>query len=153
MPDAYLWLKLLHVAAAIVAVGANVTYASWMTMAGRDRARLVWSIAGIRRLDRYVANPAYAVLLLTGIGLVLVGGLSFATFWIAAAILLYAITAVVGIVFYAPAIRRQLAAAEADPTSAEYAAAARRSNTLGVMTIVIVGAIVALMVLKPGSPI
>jgi uncharacterized membrane protein len=150
MPDAYLWLKLLHVAAAIVAVGANVTYGVWIALAGRDRERLLWSIAGIRRLDRYVANPAYALLLLTGIAMVLSGGLSFTTFWIAAAILLYAVTAVVGIALYAPAVRQQLAAAEADPTSAAYAAAARRSNLLGTTTIVIVGVIVALMVLKPG---
>ena len=51
---------------------------------------------------------------------------------------------------YAPALRVQLVAAEEDPTSQDYAAAARRSNTLGIFTVVIVSVIVGLMVLKPG---
>ena len=68
-----LLLKLVHVLSAIVAVGANVTYPFWLRLAGRDRDRLVWTINGIRRLDRTVANPAYGVLLLTGVLMVLGG--------------------------------------------------------------------------------
>jgi len=100
-----LLLKLVHVLAAIVAVGANVTYAFWLRLAGRDRDRLVWTIDGVRRLDRTIANPAYGVLLVTGV-LMVVGGLySFETGWIAAAIVLYVVTAIVGVALYGPAIR------------------------------------------------
>jgi hypothetical protein len=70
-------LKLVHVFAAIVAVGANVTYAFWLALAGQDRAKLVFAINGIRRLDSRVANPAYVVLALTGVPLVIVGRWSF----------------------------------------------------------------------------
>ena len=144
-----LLLKLVHVLAAIVAVGANVTYAFWLRLAGRDRDRLVWTIDGVRRLDRTVANPAYGVLLVTGV-LMVVGGLySFETGWIAAAIVLYVVTAIVGVALYGPAIRRQLAEAERDPSSADYAAAERRSNLLGAVTFLIVAVIVVLMVTKP----
>jgi len=147
--DTTLLLKLVHVLAAIVAVGSNVTYSFWLARAGRDRDRLVWTLNGIRRLDRLVANPAYVVLLITGVLMIASGWFTFQTSWIVAALVLYVAAVVVGIALYAPAIRRQLAEAERDPSTAAYAAAARRSNLLGILTLVIVVAIVALMVLKP----
>jgi uncharacterized membrane protein len=78
------------------------------------------------------------------------GGLfSFRSSWLELALALYILVAIVGIVVYAPTLRRQIALAEADPSSAEYAAVARRSNILGIATIAIVVVIVALMVFKP----
>lgn len=145
----FLLLKVVHVLAAIVAVGANVTYAFWLSRAGRDRERLIWSIEGVRRLDRRFANPGYIVLLITGISMVITGGYRFSQGWISAAIALYVLTAILGIAAFAPAIRRQLAEAEADPASEAYAAAARRVNLLGGLTTAIVAAIVFLMVTKP----
>jgi len=147
--DSVLLLKLAHVIAAIVAVGSNVTYSFWLIRAGRDRDRLVWTLNGIRSLDRRIANPAYIVLLVTGVLMVLGGHFSFETSWIAASLVLYVGVAVIGIVLYAPAIRRQLAEAERDPTSPAYAKAARRSNLLGVVTLIVVLVIVSFMVLKP----
>lgn len=142
-------LKLAHVLAAIVAVGANVTYSFWIARAGRDSDRLVWTLQGIRRLDRLIANPAYVVLLITGVLMIMGGHFSFRTSWIEASLALYVAAVVIGILLYAPSIRRQIAEAERDPTSSAYAAAARRSNLLGIATTVIVVVIVALMVLKP----
>ena len=55
-------LKLIHVLAAITAVGANLTYTYWLRYAGQDRDRLLWTISGIRRLDNFIATPAYVVL-------------------------------------------------------------------------------------------
>jgi uncharacterized membrane protein len=147
--DTFLWLKLVHVIAAIVAVGSNITYSFWLARAGRDRDRLVWTLNGIRRLDRLIANPGYVVLLVTGVLMVMGGAFSFQTSWIVAALILYVAAVVVGIALYAPTIRRQLAEAERDPESAAYAAAARRGNLLGILTMAIVLLIVALMVLKP----
>ncbi|MGH2483388.1 MAG: hypothetical protein ACRDE9_02895 [Candidatus Limnocylindria bacterium] len=43
-------------------------------------------IQTIRLLDSRIANPAYVVVLLTGIGMVLTGAYSFTTGWILAAI-------------------------------------------------------------------
>ena len=142
-------LKLVHVLAAITAVGSNLTYAFWLRQAGRDRTRLVWTIETIHRLEMRVANPAYAVLFVTGVLMVAGGVYSFETGWIATAIVLYVAVAILGITLYAPAIRRQLAAAETDPTSAAYEAAERRSTLLGVVTVAIVLVIVFLMVVKP----
>ena len=94
----FLLLKLVHVASAIVAIGANVTYAIWMSRAHRDLDHLVFAIETIRFLDRRLALPAYAVVLLTGIAMVARGAYSFTTGWIAAAIALYVLAVVAAIV-------------------------------------------------------
>jgi uncharacterized membrane protein len=144
-----LLLKVVHILAAIVAVGSNVTYAFWLARAGRDRERLVFTIEGIRRLDSRIANPAYIVVLLSGLGMVALGAFSFTTGWIVAAIVLYVVLVVVGIAFFSPAIKRQLDEAQRDPLSPAYAAAASRSNLFGIGTLVVVIVIVVLMVTKP----
>ncbi|MGH2511779.1 MAG: DUF2269 family protein [Candidatus Limnocylindrales bacterium] len=145
----FVFLKVIHVLAAIVAVGANVSYAFWLRTASHDRDRLTWAIQGVRRLDRRVANPGYVVLLVTGVLMVSTGAYSFADRWLQLAIVLYALAAVVGISAFAPAIRRQLAEAERDPLSPAYAAAARRATGLGLFTTGLVVVIVILMVAKP----
>jgi uncharacterized membrane protein len=142
-------LKLIHVLAAITAVGANLTYTYWMRYAGQDRDRLVWTMKGIRRLDNFIATPAYVVLLITGVLMVIGGVFSFQTGWIIAALALYVVVVVIGIALYAPGLKRQIAEAEVDPTSPAYAAAARRTNLFGLITTAIVLVIVVLMVTKP----
>lgn len=146
----FLLLKLVHVAAAIVAVGANVTYAIWMSRAHRDRRHLVFAIETIRFLDRRLALPAYVLVLITGIAMVARGAYSFTTGWIVAAIALYVVAVVVGIVAFGPTVRRQLAEAKRDPMSVAYQELARRNRQLTLVTLVVVGAIVVLMVTKPG---
>jgi uncharacterized membrane protein len=142
-------LKVVHVLSAMVAVGANVTYGFWLRLAGHDRDRLTFAIRTVHWLDGHVANPAYGLLLITGVLMVASGLYSFQTGWIAASIALYLLTALIGITVYAPAVRRQLAEAEADPGSPAYAAAAARSSALGLITTGIVLVIVVLMVAKP----
>jgi uncharacterized membrane protein len=146
----YLLLKLVHIGAAMVAVGANFSYSFWLRLAGNDRDRIVHTLESIHRLDMWLANPAYVIVLLAGIGMVVVGPWPITTPWILAAIVLYVLVALIGITLYAPAVRRQRAAALADPTSDDYRRAARRSNALGLSAVAIVAAIVTLMVLKPG---
>jgi uncharacterized membrane protein len=145
----YLALKLLHILAAMVAVGTNFSYAFWLRLAGNDRERIAHTLQSIHRLDMWLANPAYVIVLLAGIGMVVVGPYPISTPWILVAIALYVLVALIGITLYAPAVRRQRAAALADPDSANYRAAARRSNILGVIAVAIVFAIVTLMVVKP----
>lgn len=142
-------LKFLHVAPVIIAVGANVTYAFWLRAAGRDRDRLIYTIGTIRRLDRRVANPAYVLILLTGIAMVLGGAYSFETGWIALSLVLYVAVAIFGIAVFAPAMRRQLAEAERDPSSDAYSAAAARSLQFAGLAVAITFVIVFLMVTKP----
>lgn len=145
----FLLLKLTHVASAIIAVGANVTYAVWMSRAHRDRAHLVFVIETIRALDRRVALPAYVVVVVTGVIMVARGAYSFTTGWIVAAIALYLVAMVVGIVAFGPTVRRQLEEAKRDPGSREYAELARRNDRLTIVTLAVVAVIVVLMVTKP----
>jgi uncharacterized membrane protein len=142
-------LLVVHILAAITALGANLTYAVWFRAAGTDQARLIFAIQTVRLLESRFANPAYIVVLLTGIGMVLTGAFSFTTGWILAAIGLYVAVAVIGITVFAPAMRRQLAEAERDPASDAYRRAAGRTTALGLLTIALVVVIVVLMVTKP----
>ncbi len=145
----YLVFLVIHVLAVISAVGANATYQFWYSRAGRDRDKLVWVIESVRLLDRRIANPSYIVVLVAGVAMVLTGPFSFEATWIAASIVLYIVVAAIGALLYAPAMRRMQALAEADPTSAEYDAAARRSRMLGGLAMLLVLVIVVLMVVKP----
>ena len=99
----FLALKVVHILSAITAVGSNVTSVFWLDRAGSDRDRLVWALEGVRWLDTRIANPAYGVVLVSGVAMVLTGGYQFGQGWIATAIVLYVLTAVFGIVAFAPA--------------------------------------------------
>lgn len=148
--NAYPWIKLVHVLAAIVAVGTNVTYFWWLRRVRREPAHDAFVLDGLRTLDARLANPAYVVPL-TGIAMVLVGDLGFSTGWIAAAIVLYIVMGAFAGIVFSPALRRQLEmAVSGDSGSPGYAAAARRTMTTGTITMVMIVAIVILMVVKPG---
>ena len=69
--DTYLWLKFIHVVAAIVAVGTNVTYFVWLSRLKRASGADTAILLGIKALDSRLANPAYVVLPVTGILMVI----------------------------------------------------------------------------------
>lgn len=147
--DWYPYALFAHVGAAIVGVGANLTYLLWLRLAGRDRTRLTFAISGIRYLDRRLGMPSYAVLFVSGMALGLSGRWSFRGLWLMVGITLFIGLTYVGIVVLAPAIRRLLAAAEADPRGDAYAREARFARLLFLISAGLMVAIVALMVFKP----
>lgn len=151
MITGYEILKFVHVLMAIVAVGFNASYAVWLRRAARAPEHQSYTLRGIRMLDDRFANPAYGVLLLTGLTMVLTTpGLHLTTFWVLVALILYAITVVVGAAIYTPTLRRQIEALEAEgPHSARYRSLATRSSIAGIALSVIVTGIVFLMVTKP----
>ncbi len=146
----YLILKYIHALLAIVAVGANATYGIWMARGAREPQHLGHVLTGIRFLDNRIANPAYGLLLVTGLAMVYVGKLSWRTSWIDAAVILYVVAVLVGIRGYSPALRRQIAAVESGgPQSESYRRAEASSRTLGLLFTVLVLVIIFLMVTKP----
>jgi len=146
----YLWLKLLHILAAVIAVGSNITYFYWLSRIRRGGAASSDIITGIKAIDARVANPAYVVLPITGVVMVLDADLGFTTFWIAAAIILYIVMGVVAGILFSPSLRRQVALAEAGDTDSEaYSVAAKRTIVGGIATMVPIAVILYLMVLKP----
>ena len=146
----YLFLKYIHVLLAIVAVGANATYGVWMAMGAREPQHLRVVLQGIRYLDRRVANPAYAFLVVTGLAMVAVGDVRLTTPWMMAALVVYLVAAALGVRGFAPALRRQIQAVESPgPQSEDYRRAATSARSLGLVFMVLVLVIVFLMVTKP----
>jgi uncharacterized membrane protein len=144
-------VKFVHVLLAIIAVGFNATYGVWLTRVAREPVPTQsFVLRGIKRLDDWFANPAYVLLAVTGVTMVLLGELRFTTFWIAGGIVLWAIAVALGFFVYTPMVRNQIHSLEtAGPESADYKRYAANARFLGIALAVIVVAIVFLMVTKP----
>src|SRR5260370_24016002 len=146
----YLLLKFSHIAAAITAVGANITYGVWNARSQSELAHLGFALKGIKFIDDRIANPAYGVLFLTGALLLIVGHWSLATLWIIAALVLFAALAVLAFRFYSPLLRNQIRLVDAgDTTSAEFERLSRRSAMLGPILGFLAILILVMMVFKP----
>jgi uncharacterized membrane protein len=147
---AFLIVKYIHILSAIVAVGLNISYAIWILRAQREPAHTAFALKGIKFLDDRIANPAYGVLLLSGLLMVVLLPIPITTLWILVALVLYAVLVVVAITQYTPTLRNQIKLAEAgDTTSAEFSRLAKRGQLLGQTLALIVLVILAMMVFKP----
>ncbi len=145
----YLVLKFIHIAAAITAVGANVTYGVWNARAAREPAHTGFMLKGIQFLDNRIANPAYGVLFLTGLIMVFAGHWGFAL-WVIVAIVLFIAVAAIGGGVFTPPLRNQTKLADAgDTSSAEFTRLANRSAMIGPLLGLIVIVILVMMVFKP----
>ena len=148
--NAYAILKFLHVLLAIMAVGANVTYGVWLSRAARDPRHLPFALRGVKRLDDRLANPAYALLLVTGVAMIYAGRLRWATPWLLTGLVLYGGLLVLGLAGYTPLLRRQIVALEAEgPDSPAYRRLSGRGTLPGAVIAVVVLLIIFLMVAKP----
>jgi len=146
----FLIVKYIHILSAIVAVGLNISYAVWIIRARRNPANMTFALKGIKFLDDRIANPAYGVLLLTGLLMVVLGNISFTALWIDIALVLYVVLVVLAIGFYTPSLRDQIRLAESgDTTSAQFLRLAQRGQIVGQVLGVIVLVILAMMVFKP----
>ena len=146
----YLAIKYIHILAAIIAVGANITYGVWNVRAGRDPSHTSFALKGVKFLDDRIANPAYGVVLLTGL-LMAIFGVGLLHLWVIVALVLFAALVVVGVGFYTPLLRNQIKLADAgDTTSPAFEMLGRRAAIAGPATLVIVLLILAMMVFKPG---
>lgn len=147
---AFLIVKYIHILSAIVAVGLNISYAVWILRAQREPDHTIFALKGIKFLDDRIANPAYGVLLLTGLLMVFLLPYPILTLWIDASLVLYAVLVLVAFTQYTPTLRNQIKLAEAgDITSAEFVRLARRGQVLGQALAFIVLLILVMMVFKP----
>jgi uncharacterized membrane protein len=99
-------------------------------------------------LDDRFANPAYALLLVTGLVMVWVGDLELTQFWLAGGLTLYVVAVVLGLFVYTPTLRRQIQALQTGD-AAELQRLSVRGTAIGVALAVDVVVIVFLMVTKP----
>jgi uncharacterized membrane protein len=143
-------VKWIHVLLAIIAVGFNASYGIWLARAARAPEHESHVLRGIKILDDRFANPAYVLLLVTGLIMVAISPLEIMTLWILLALGLYAVLVVVGAAVYTPTLRRQIQVLEVEGAgSATYRGLAARGRVVGIVLAVIVVGIVFLMVTKP----
>jgi uncharacterized membrane protein len=146
----YNLLKYVHVVLAIIAVGTNVTYAVWLSRARREPGHLEFALKGIKLLDDRLANPAYGLLFVTGLGLLFIGRLRWTTPWVLTAIVFYLIVIGLGARGFTPLLRRQIETlGVGGPQSPEYQVVASKSLRIGILLIIVVLVIAFLMVTKP----
>jgi uncharacterized membrane protein len=146
----YSFLKFLHVLMAVVAVGFNASYGIWLARAAKEPEHAAHVLRGIKILDDRFANPAYALLLVLGLAMVWESGIPLSTFWIAASLVLYVVLVAIAVAGYTPALRQQVALAEAGRIDTDvYRKVAKRSGVIGGILAVTVVVIIFLMVVKP----
>lgn len=143
--------KFIHVLLAIIAVGFNASYGFWIARSAKaPQATQSHVLRTIKFLDDRVANPAYGLLLITGLFMVFNAGIPFSRLWIAGGVGLWVVLIFVGLGFYTPTLRDQIRVLESEgPGSEEYQRLSGRGRSLGLLLGVIVVAIVFLMVVKP----
>ena len=146
----FLIIKWIHVLSAITAVGANATYGIWIIRARREPTVLPFVLHSIKVIDDRVANPLYALLLLTGLTMAFMIPIPLNTPWLMTALILYAIATILGMAVFVPVFRRQIQFLESDGVkSRRFQAAAKQSTVLGLIVALVVLIIVFLMVVKP----
>ena len=146
----YLLLKYIHILAAIVAVGSNITYGVWSVRAQRDAAHIGFTLKGIKFLDDRIANPAYGLVLVTGLVMVFAGPWSITSLWIIVALVLFVAVAAIGFGYFTPLVRNQIRLVDAgDTSSPEFERLSRRNALIGPILGVMVLVIIAMMVFKP----
>jgi hypothetical protein len=148
----YQGLVFIHVLCAVIAVGANCTYPVWLARGKMQRDQLLFVLRGIKLIDGRIANPAYGLLLLTGIAQVLISGRTFHQTWLEWAILLWVVLAAIAYGMYSPGLRKQIKMLETGtPDNPAYVALDKRQNVVGGVLFLIVLVILALMVFRPGG--
>ncbi|HEX2714807.1 MAG TPA: DUF2269 family protein [Candidatus Acidoferrales bacterium] len=148
--NGYLLLKWIHVLMAITALGTNITYGLWLSRAAREPNHLAFALKGIKLLDDRIANPAYGLLLLTGLAMAGVGRIPLTTPWLQLGMTLYVLVVVIAATGYSPTLRRQIQSLDAGgPNAPEYQRLAARATLLGIVLVVLVVIIVFIMVTKP----
>jgi len=144
------FIKFVHVLLAIVAVGFNASYGIWLARsANASQATQSHVLRTIKFLDDRLANPAYGLLLLTGLLMIFTAGIPI-RLWIALAIGLWLVLLFVGLGVYTPTLRDQIRVLESEgPGSEEYRRLSARGRVVGIVLGIIVVVIVFLMVTKP----
>lgn len=130
-------------------MGANLTYAVWTSRAQREEAHLGFALRGIKFVDDRVANPAYGVLLVTGLVMAFTHYTITMT-WIIAGLVIFVVVAGLATAVCSPSLSRQIRALDAGGTaSPDYQSARSTAAAVGMFMMVLLLAVVVIMVFKP----
>ena len=149
----YPTLVLIHVLAACLAIGSTATYGAWSLMGAKAGENYEgFALRGVAWVDKYIANPSFAVLLLSGGALVHLGGMAWGQAWLWQSAAGMAVTETLAYAVFQPLLRRQLAAFERGGSAdAEYQRLSVKAMRLGWIFTAINGYILILMVYKPAG--
>lgn len=144
-------VKFIHILLAIIAFGFNATYALWIIRAEKHPEHLDFALRGVKILDDYFANPAYLLLLVSGLTMVFLAGYNLLiTFWLITALVLWLVVIVLGYAVYTPTLSQQIRVlATSGAESAEFHRLSNRETGVGITLAVLVLLILVMMVFKP----
>jgi uncharacterized membrane protein len=151
--DRYELLKFVHVGAAIVWVGgaAITQFFALRTIASGDPLRLVAFTRDAEWVGNRVMLPSALVVILLGFVLVWDGPWELSTTWIWLALLLFALSFLLGLLVLTPEAKRIGDRIETEgPESPAVQQRIKRILNIGRVDLVLLFAIVFLMVVKPG---
>jgi uncharacterized membrane protein len=157
MPNMYLSLKLLHIAAVVAFLGNITTGLFWHRVAAQsgDPKVLAFTMGGIIASDRWFTVPGVVLIIASGVGLALLGGYPLLrTGWILWTLVLFGVSGAAFMARVAPLQRRLLAMSAAGARDGNfdrkaYDALAQRWELWGVVALGTPLLGFALMVLKP----
>jgi hypothetical protein len=159
--DAYSISVFLHVTAVVVGFGATFAEAVMFPVAMQLDARHLPYVHRLQlTINRFLATPALAIVLLTGIYQTSDGDWGFGSFWISATFVI--VIAIGGLLggYFIPADRRLGAMAEREIAEAgdgplrmseAYQRQARTEGMVGTLTGILIIIAIFLMVTKPGA--
>jgi uncharacterized membrane protein len=142
---------IVHITAAIVGLGATfVESLTFRVATSLGPSHLPYKHRLGYVINLYVALPALVVLLATGIYQASEAGYDLDSFWLAGAMAIVFVLAVMLGAYFIPEDRRLEAMAAEEPVSDEYLRRVRIEEVLGFVAGLLVVAAVYLMVVKPG---
>jgi uncharacterized membrane protein len=143
-------LKTLHILCAVAAVGSNLTYSAWFLRGAREPEHFGFALRGVRFIDDWLSNPAYAGLGVSGACLVVAGGLPWGLAWVWGGMSLLVLTSILGLGVYGPLLRRQIRALDDEgPDSPRFRSLSLQGACLGGLFGVLNLLTFGLMVFKP----
>lgn len=153
----YIALKILHVAAVVVFLGNLVTGILWKIHADQtnDPAIIRHTMAGLIRADRWFTIPGVILIVISGVGAAVIGGLPLlGTPWILWGIILFTLSGIAYMGRVAPLQQKMLEAARAGVESGNldwdrYRALSRSWNVWGTIALLTPVLAMIAMIAKP----
>jgi uncharacterized membrane protein len=149
----YELLKLIHVLGAIAWVGTSIEQqlVGARAMSSNERGRLTHFVDEADWVGVRIMTPAAILVVIAGILMVIESGWNFSDTWILIGIGLFVLTSLNGMVFLTPRTKKlKLSIAERGEDDASVQALVKRVTLASRIDLLILIAIVADMVIKPG---
>ena len=146
----------VHVIGAVYGFGPAVAYAILGPAAGKagpnGGVAIMEAMVAIEK--RLILPWALVIQPLSGLALIFLAGYNvnfFSHYWLWVALILYAAAFYTAVIVQTPLIEKMIKLAKAGPPTPEFMAAAKRTQQLGPVILLLLAGIVILMVAKPGA--